>query len=133
MTGAPDTFRSATEAALLDVLRIALARRDGSTQIMALRTLRDVVGDALSDDVAAAYADIVRRGLTTSPGDCELFAWTAFVHTLLPRVSDAVNEFMLPLCATLRELLVAALRPMSSHNADIFGPTLTRRAIDGQR
>lgn len=125
VTGAPDTFRSATEAALLDVLRIALARRDGSTQIMALRTLRDVVGDALSDDVAAAYADIVRRGLTTSPGDCELFAWTAFVHTLLPRVSDAVNEFMLPLCATLRELLVAALRPMSSHNADIFGPTLT--------
>ncbi|WFD18345.1 hypothetical protein MCAP1_000546 [Malassezia caprae] len=124
----PAAWCEDVEAALVDVLLLAMHRRDGDAQIMVLRTLREVLlvqyGAApLSDEASAQYLDLVQRGLVSTPCDTVFFAWTDLAHTLLPLARHGVHEFMLPLCVCVQSMLVQAMPPSEAAHQQAMRPS----------
>lgn len=109
----PATWCADVEAALVDVLQLAMHRSDASAQIMLLRTLREVLlvqyGDEPLSDRAHALMDLLQQGLLSTTSDTLFFAWTDLAHTLLPLARHAVQECMLPLCACVQSMLIEAM------------------------
>ena len=106
---------------LVETLLIALYRRNGATQIAVLRTLLEVVqkrSDTLDDDTSVLFTELIKRGLQSTPNDAAFFAWTEFVHRILPLARDSVNELLLPLCAAVCELLAEALDMLAAQCGD---------------
>lgn len=110
----PAAWWGDVETALADVLLLAMHRGDSDTQVMVLRTLREVLlvqydAAPLSEEASAQFLELVRRGLMSTPSDTVFFAWTDLAHTLLPLARQSVNEFMLPLCVCVQAMLVQAM------------------------
>lgn len=123
----PAAWCEDVEAALVDVLLLAMHRLDADAQIMVLRTLREVLlvqysAAPLGDAASAQYLDLVRRGLESTPCDTVFFAWTDLAHTLLPLARHSVNEFMLPLCVCVQSMLVQAMPPSDAAHQQAMRP-----------
>ncbi|PKI83135.1 hypothetical protein MVES1_003069 [Malassezia vespertilionis] len=112
------TWLSNIQAKLIDVMLVVMHRQDESAQIAALSTLLEAVqtrcasaqsGGVLDDETSALFAEIVRRGVTSAPSCTTFLVWIDFAHNMLSYTREAVNEFILPLCVALCDLLSHSL------------------------
>lgn len=125
----PDqTWCSSVEAGLHDVLLLAMHRGDTPTQVLVLRTIREVLlvhyrTSYMSAEASASFASLLQVGLLRTTNDTALFAWMDLAHTLLPLTDKAVQAFMLPLCSTVRALLLTAMQSYDTTTARAWRPT----------
>ena len=121
---------------LVEALLIALVRHDGAAQMALLDTLFNVVQtrcDTLDEETSALFMELIRRGLLDTPSDAAFFAWTDLVHKLLPHAQNAGNQFLLPLCTCVSELLASAVHQFAQDQGEAdwrtaFLPTRLARA-----
>lgn len=116
-------------AALVEILLLAMHFGRTATQVMLLHLLREVLvvqhsTTFLAPDMSATYADLLQRGLCATPNDTVLYAWIDFAHAILTLLRDNATSLVLPLCTTVRMLLVGAMRQCDAPRTVCLAPHL---------
>lgn len=118
-------WQSDVESSLIDILLLCIDARNALGQVMLLDFLAHFLlhsSAPRTDDSRATYADLVRRGLLDTPDESVLVAWADFVQAIWPITKHSMHEFLLPLCSTVKDVLVQAVHTYPAPRARYLTP-----------